>query len=478
MSSPGALKPNEEKALKKHILVVDDDEIFRGALAQTLIREGFLVTQVAHGKLAKDVLSIDQLDAVISDINMPGISGIELMHFSKRTQPDLPFILMTGFAELKETKEAYELGARGFLPKPFRKAELLSVLQEWLYPKKGDPSEPGGPGGPGEEEEQNQDLNYCKLSIDDFVTGHEIKYDIYIRLSEKKYLKVAHQGEDLPVERINSYKSKSIQYLYMLKEDFRKYMGFNLTLLPLVSGKSTISKDKKRNFLKHTSEIILEHLYLNGVDSEGFQSAKAVVESAASLLTEPDEMMNLLTMLNTHADHLYAHCLGVSTYSVIIARKVKWNSATNIYKVAMGGLLHDIGKKEIPREVLNKSRMEMTPEEIQLYETHPQRGMDILGKIPSVPSDVLQIVMQHHENCLGLGFPRHLTKLHIHPMARLVSVANEFCNLVLKGPNSLNLAPADAIVRMHSLQEGKFDLTFLTALAEVFHVRLPEGGFR
>lgn len=260
----------------------------------------------------------------------------------------------------------------------------------------------------------------------------------------------------------------------MKKEDFRIYMGLNVTLLPLVSSKSTISKEKKINFLKHTSEIIMEHIHLNDVDGEAFNNSKAIVESTTSLLTDPDEMMNLLLMLNTHSDHLYAHCLGVSTYSVMIARKVGWHSAGNIYKVAMGGLLHDIGKKEIPRAILEKKRIEMTAEEVHLYETHPQRGVDILEKIPTVPTDVLQIIIQHHECCNGFGFPRRLTKQHIHPMARLVSVANEFCTIVLKGPNSLGLSPSDAIKRMHSIQADKYDPTFLTALAEAFKVSLPK----
>jgi len=453
-----------KEVVKKHILVVDDDAVFRSALSQTLTREGFQVTQVEHGKLAMDVISIQDVDAVISDINMPGVSGVELLNFSRQSKPDLPFILMTGFAELKETKEAYELGARGFLPKPFKKEELLSILQEWLYPKTD------------QVEEENQDLNYCKLSIDDFVSGHEIKFDIYVRLSEKKYLKIAHQGEDLPIDRINSYKSKNIRYLYMQKDDFRKYVGFNLTLLPLVTSKSTITKEKKRTFLKHTNEVVLESLRLNGVDEEAFQTAIAIVESATSLLTEPDEMMSLLIMLNSHADHLYAHSLGVSAYSVMIARKVRWHSPANIYKVAMGGLLHDIGKKEIPRATLDKQRKDMSAEEVQLYETHPQRGMDILSRIPAVPSDILQIIIQHHENCFGQGFPMRLTKQHIHPMARLVAVANEFCTMVLKGPSSLGLSPVDAIQRMHVMQKDKFDHQFLIALMDVFNMPHPKVG--
>lgn len=111
----GTIDKKKDSTKGKHILVIEDSDIFREALAKTLTQEGFLVTQAAHGKLAQEVIGIQDVDVVISDINLPGMSGIELMHFSKKTKPNLPFILMTGFAELKETKEAYEMGARGFL---------------------------------------------------------------------------------------------------------------------------------------------------------------------------------------------------------------------------------------------------------------------------------------------------------------------------------------------------------------------------
>ncbi len=442
--------------VNKHILVVDDDEIFLGALAQTLEREGFTVTKVSHGKQAIDLISVGVVDAVLSDINMPGVSGIDLVKFAAENAPELPVILMTGFAELRETAEAIQKGARGFLPKPFKREELIAVLNEWLNPEKK------------EAVDANLDDAYCKLSIEDFVSGKEIKFNIYIRLSETKYLKVAHEGEDIPVDRIQGYKAKGIEHLHMLKDDFKRYMGFNLNLLPKVTGASSISRDKKRHFLKHTSEVILENLFLNGVDEESFQSARCVVESTASLLTEPDEMMRLMELLSAQGDHLYSHSLGVSVYAVMIAKEIKWTSQANVHKLALGGLLHDIGKKELPRALLNKPRRDMVFEEVQLYETHPQRGMDVLGQISTVPTDVLQIVAQHHEDCLGLGFPTHITKNYIHPMARIIAVADAFCSMILPGPDCLKLQPGETLSRMNTLMGGRYDPQFLAALGRIF----------
>lgn len=455
--------PQKDQKSAKRILVVDDDEIFRGILIQTLSKEGYQVTPAVSGNTAKDLLGLSAFDLVISDINMPGMSGVELMRQSKTICPELPFILMTGFAELKETEEASQLGAKGFIPKPFKKEELTRIIDEWLNPPQADA-------------EQDSDLQFCKISIDDFVSGKEIKFDIYIRLSEEKYVKIAHEGENISLDRIQAYKSKGLQYLYMRNEDFKRYMGFNLALMSAVNSHKTISVEKKRAFLKHTSEVILENLFLNGVDEEAFNGAKAIVESSVALLCEPDSMMDLLKLLNHHSDFLYAHSLGVSVYSVMIGKQVDWYSPANIHKVAMGGLLHDIGKKELPQEFMLKQRKDYTLEDVLLYESHPQRGMEILSQLPLVPSDVLQVVLQHHEHCSGLGFPMRLKRTHIHPMARVVAVADEFCNLVLKSPNSLNLSPVEALNRMSSLHSGRFDSPFLHALMRKFGISPPKGG--
>ena len=180
-----SVKPSvpNPKTEPKHILIVDDDDVFRAVLVETLIKAGYRVTQAGLGKVAKDVIALQALDAVISDVNMPGISGIELLHYSRKLKPELPIILMTGFAELTETHEAHELGARGFLPKPFKKEELLELLKRCLFAE----TTPPVP-------EDDQDLNFCKLSIEGFISGHEMNSDIYVRLSGKICQNCASRG--------------------------------------------------------------------------------------------------------------------------------------------------------------------------------------------------------------------------------------------------------------------------------------------
>lgn len=83
--------------------------------------------------------------------------------------------------------------------------------------------------------------------------------------------------------------------------------------------------------------------------------------------------------------------------------------------------------------------------------------------------DILQIVHQHHENCSGRGFPLKIRKNFIHPMARIISVADEFCYRTIKHPTHKLMSPVEAIIDMTSMYAENLDSQFITALGQLFN---------
>ena len=114
------------------ILVVDDDNDLRELIIDILLAKKFDVKEAENGKSAQSMIAIEDFHIVITDIKMPLLNGIELLHYVKRTKPKINVILMTGFSEVTETQEAYELGAREFLLKPFRKEDLLAAVEKCI----------------------------------------------------------------------------------------------------------------------------------------------------------------------------------------------------------------------------------------------------------------------------------------------------------------------------------------------------------
>lgn len=438
------------------ILIVEDDDTFREILKATIKKSGHEVEGASDGKSAQYILGVRDFDIVLTDVKMPEVDGIELLNWIK-AKKKLPVILMTGFSEILETKKAAELGADGFLPKPFSETDLEDAIKSSLEKK-----------GEDHQEQENVDESYCRVGIEDFTSGKEIPFSIHLRLPSGRYVKIAYKGEDISLDRIKAYKSKGVHYLYLSNEDFSQYVGLTMRISKALVGAKKISRDKKQNFLRHAGEVILEKVHVNGVSQASFQESNDFLQTTLSVVSENEDLVNLLTALNKHADFLYAHSLGVSLYSVMLAKQLKWTSAPTIFKVSMGGLFHDIGKKEIDRSILEKNRVQMSQSERSELETHARRGMEILSSIEGIPEEVIQIAHQHHENCAGMGYPLALTRGKISPLARLISVANIFCEYAIAGPQNSGMSAIDSITQMVQFRQDGLDQQFLGALKELF----------
>jgi putative nucleotidyltransferase with HDIG domain len=448
---------------KTRVLVVDDEPALRTTLEKVLNSCHFKAITAKDVKHAQEIIALGEADLVISDIKMPDLNGIQFLHWIKATHP-MPVILMTGFSEILETKEAARIGADGFLAKPFRRDDLLEVIAACL-PK----PEASGP------RLENLDAQFCKIGINDFVSGKQINFDIYIRISEHQYVKIAHSGEDLPAGRIQRYRDKDIKFLYMTKADFRQYLSFSLNLASLVSKAPQIDAQKKVEFIRRATETFLQRALSDEIGKEEFIQTSALVENTVSLLLDHQGTVDLLDVFANHSDFLLAHAVAVSFYSCLIGRALGWQSHITMFKLAMGGLLHDIGKKEIPRELLAKRRCELTAEDILQLETHPTRGAEILRTLDFIPGDVIQIVHEHHENCLGVGYPSRIKKSRIHPLAKVVALANAFCHQVIPGPDSPGLSPSAGLKKMLSLNPEYYDAAALDALKKLFPEKAPAG---
>jgi putative two-component system response regulator len=105
--------------VEEQILIVDDEKIICGVIAQRLTREGYLCVTARNGKEAFEYFCKGNFSLVISDIRMPEKDGLELLRLVKAVRPDMKFIIMTAYAEIDVAVEAMHLGANDLLLKPF-----------------------------------------------------------------------------------------------------------------------------------------------------------------------------------------------------------------------------------------------------------------------------------------------------------------------------------------------------------------------
>lgn len=111
------------------VLIVDDERSMRDFLKILLEKEGHEVTTVDSGAHALDTLAKQLVDVIVSDIRMPGMTGIELLETVKEKSPELPMILITAFACPDDAVLAMKNGAFDYISKPFNVDEIKSVIE-------------------------------------------------------------------------------------------------------------------------------------------------------------------------------------------------------------------------------------------------------------------------------------------------------------------------------------------------------------
>ncbi len=116
----------------QNILVVDDDEANRVTLERILRREGFEVRHASTGREAMGALRERPTDLVLTDLKMPGMSGIDLLKASKTLDPDVEFVVMTAYGTVETAVEAMKEGAYDFVSKPLKRLELVTCLRKAL----------------------------------------------------------------------------------------------------------------------------------------------------------------------------------------------------------------------------------------------------------------------------------------------------------------------------------------------------------
>jgi len=121
---------------KARVLVVDDEKSMRDLLSITLEKEGYDVLTAAGGEAAIEALRRDATDAVITDLRMPKVDGLQVLRAAKEISPDVAVIVITAVASTETAVEAMKLGAYDYITKPFKLDEVSLIVRNALERKR------------------------------------------------------------------------------------------------------------------------------------------------------------------------------------------------------------------------------------------------------------------------------------------------------------------------------------------------------
>jgi len=118
--------------MRANILIVDDEPVARKTLTDILRLEGYNVACVANGQAGVEHLRAHHVDVMIVDLKMPGMSGLDVIHFASQVSPDTEIILLTAYGSTESAVEALRLRIHDYLTKPAAPAQILNSVRRGL----------------------------------------------------------------------------------------------------------------------------------------------------------------------------------------------------------------------------------------------------------------------------------------------------------------------------------------------------------
>jgi putative nucleotidyltransferase with HDIG domain len=187
-----------------------------------------------------------------------------------------------------------------------------------------------------------------------------------------------------------------------------------------------------------------------------------VDEVTASLARNPSAFVSL-ARLKDKDDYTYMHSVAVCGLMVALARQLGLPDAA-VREAGLAGLLHDVGKMQMPMNVLNKPGA-LTDAEFNVMRGHPERGFDLLKDGAKVPASALDVCLHHHEKIDGSGYPHRLAGDQISQFARMGAVCDVYDAITSLRPYKNAWDPAGSLQRM-SQWKGQFDAAIFQAFVK------------
>jgi HD-GYP domain-containing protein (c-di-GMP phosphodiesterase class II) len=196
-----------------------------------------------------------------------------------------------------------------------------------------------------------------------------------------------------------------------------------------------------------------------------------VDEIAASVLRNQDALLQLVR-LRTIDDYTYIHSIAVCAMMVALAKQLGLDEA-RVRDCGLAGLFHDLGKMDIPPQILHKPAR-LTPAEFDIVKRHPEFGHRVLAGIGDLPPLVLDVCLHHHEKIDGSGYPERLRGAEISLYARMAAVCDVYDAVTSYRPYKAAWTPLEALDSMAQwCLDGHLDAAVFAAFVQCLGLHRP-----
>jgi putative nucleotidyltransferase with HDIG domain len=266
--------------------------------------------------------------------------------------------------------------------------------------------------------------DYIQIDLELLRIDTILGFDLYLQ-GPKDY--ILYRSRNVPFnERVRqNLLHHGVKVLYMPGKDIDKFSAYIENNLANIVSDPDIKTEVKCQILYDTSVNIARDLLSEPNSIVTVKRSAKAIENMVDLYLKDEGGIRKIIELMPEDYNLYAHCTNVATLSVAIGKSLGRLTKNDLYELGLGALLHDIGKSQVPREILSKPGP-LSPDEFEAVKQHVRYGYQLVENNPIVSKQAVQPIISHHERLSGEGYLTGQSNGQIPLFGLIAGVADSF----------------------------------------------------
>ena len=273
------------------------------------------------------------------------------------------------------------------------------------------------------------DQQYIKYPVLGIHAEEPLPGDIYLFVNNH-YLKYKDKGDSIALEKFQQFINKRLNFIYIKQIDEKTFIDWDKEIQNGLNNQLQLQvgqehKDIVEDYFSVRSE------YMSFITSDiTDESIKNVIQKTKGIISKVKKNKSIeksMAKLLLYGKSASDHAMNVANLSTFLAINTGYEQQVILENIYTGALLHDFGKTRIDPKYLEESH---SSEYRTAMSKHPSLGKTALIVENGFNDETLRIIIEHHENIDGSGYPKGLKNDQIYELTKIVSIANEFDHLV------------------------------------------------
>lgn len=291
------------------------------------------------------------------------------------------------------------------------------------------------------------------IALGTLMPADKLDFDLYLRSTEDE--PILFRGRSYPLEQadIDRLIESSVATLYIKVAEHESYCDY---LRQVVLENEDLPVDRRFQVLTEVNRTVFEAAFNSNNGERYISFADEYGKDLTDLICNDELTTSDILPLMSHDYYTYTHVANVTTYCVSLAVEMGCNDPEELHEIAVGGLLHDYGKRFISAHTLNFPGR-LTKQQFREIQRHPHDGFCQFTHRDDVSWRQLMMIYQHHERPDGKGYPVGVRGDEIHPWARVCKVADVYDALTCERPYRKADSSAEVLRFMRKKVGTEFD---------------------